>query len=190
MPDDPFIDLLSSICGALDCQGLVYALTGSVVSSTYGEPFNSQDVDICLRMSPQQAKKLADALPPRFYRSEEAIREAAQSRSMANLIDTQTGFKVDLSVLPDEPYYQGVLLRRASVPYGLNGPPFWMVSPEDIILMKLAWRKDSRSEKQWENALSVMRSKGQKLNWPYLRQWAEVLSVVEDLEALRREAGL
>ncbi|MCH7793471.1 MAG: hypothetical protein IID31_14475 [Planctomycetes bacterium] len=53
--------------------------------------------------------------------------------------------------------------------------------------MKLLWRKDSRSQKQWENALSVVRVRGARLDWKYLFEQARELDLVEDLTALRDE---
>jgi hypothetical protein len=64
------------------------------------------------------------------------------------------------------------------------------VTSEDIILMKLWWRRDSRSAKQWANALAVARIKGHQLDWAYLRKWAQNLGVAEDLNQLAQEAGI
>ena len=61
---------------------------------------------------------------------------------------------------------------------------------EDIILMKLLWRRDTRSTKQWENALSVARVKGARMDWKYLFEQARTLDIEEDLIALRDEAGI
>lgn len=185
----PFVELVECICYELECQRIMYALTGSVVSSVYGEPFASQDVDICVDMNVAQAKRLATALPRRFYRSEDALVEAASRRTMSNLIDTQTHFKIDLCVLPNDPYLDIVIPGRRHIWLDPALPPVWAVSAEDIILMKLLWRKDSQSSKQWENALSVARVQREKLDFEYLRVWAGVAGVEEDLEQLLREAS-
>ena len=64
------------------------------------------------------------------------------------------------------------------------------MSPEDIILMKLEWRKDTRSQRQYDDALGVARLRGGTLDWGYLRRWSEELGITEDLESLRLDAGL
>jgi hypothetical protein len=64
------------------------------------------------------------------------------------------------------------------------------VSPEDIVLMKLIWRKHSQSHKQWDNALGVLRVKQHQLDWEYLRKWARVQDVEQDLDQLAKEAGI
>lgn len=188
--DDAFVDLLNAVCQPLEDQRIQYAITGSIVSSVYGEPLTSLDVDICLRMSPVEARQLARTLPARFYRDEDAMVDAATRSTMANLLDLNSHLKIDLSVLAREPYYDSVLSRRRLVSYGLGGQQFWSVSPEDIVLMKLLWRKDSKSQKQWNNALSVVRVRGANLDWKYLNEWAPRLQLKQDLESLRIEAGV
>ena len=56
--------------------------------------------------------------------------------------------------------------------------------------MKLLWRKDTQSRKQWENALSVVRVKGVSLDWKYLFEQARTLGLEDDLIKLRDEAGI
>ena len=56
--------------------------------------------------------------------------------------------------------------------------------------MKLVWRQDSRSEKQWKNALSVARVRGVTLDWKYLFEQARELKIEDDLVKLRDEAGI
>jgi hypothetical protein len=118
------------------------------------------------------------------------LRRAAVEHRMANFIDGSSGFKVDISVLADTAYHRELMRRRVKITSPDIGDAFWVVSPEDIVLMKLVWRKESRSEKQWRNALSVLKIRGHQLDWSYLRDWAGRLGVLDDLEALAREARI
>lgn len=160
------------------------------MSSVFGEPMTSLDVDICLRMTEVEARRLSGLLPARFYRDEESLVDIARRGGMANLIDTRTHLKIDLSVLDRTPYYDSVLARRTRIDYGDSGLAFWTVSPEDIVLMKLIWRSDTFSAKQWDNALSVVRAQGNKLEWSYLRDWADQLGLRADLNRLAVEGGI
>ncbi len=188
--DDAFAEMLRSVSESLDAFNVPYAVTGSIASSIHGEPLASQDVDICLRMSAEQAGELAKRLPDRFYRSASALREAAQTHGMANLIDTNTGLKVDLSFLAPGAFHDSVLARRAKITYSAGPSAFWVVSPEDVILMKLVWRRETRSDKQWENALSVAKVRRVALDWAYMNNWSSRLGVENDMDRLRRDAGL
>lgn len=190
MSDDPLIDVLQATVDVLEQARIAYAVTGSVASAIHGEPFPSQDVDIVVRMTVAQAREIADQLPQRFYRSIERLEEVARYGGIANLIDADSSLKVDLSVVPAEPFFDSIMSRRILEKYGPDGPAFYTVTPEDIILMKLVWRKDSRSQKQWDNALSVARVQGARMDWKYLFEQAGKLAIEDDLTKLRDEAGI
>ena len=93
-------------------------------------------------------------------------------------------------MLSDTPYHRELMARRIMLTPPGHAESLWVVTAEDIVLMKLVWRKDSRSEKQWRNALSVVKVKGHQLDWAYLRKWAAELDLTADLEQLMREADI
>jgi hypothetical protein len=190
MADDDFVSLIGRVTGPLEQEGVVYAITGSVASGIHGEPITSIDVDIVMRMSPDQASRLVESLGPQFYADVDGLRRACIDHSMTNVIHRESCLKFDLSVLPDTPYYREALRRRVRVTYQGSGVGVWVVSAEDIVLMKLVWRKDTGSRKQWENALSVVRTQRNRLDWKYLRQWSAQLGIEADLDSLAREAGI
>jgi hypothetical protein len=183
-------DALRRVSDALEAEGVVYAITGSVASSIHGEPVTSIDVDLVVNMSPEQAGRVVERLGPQFYADAGMLREAATNRTLVNVYDQALGMKFDLSVLSDTPYHAQVMARRVKVAVPGSDRSFWTVTPEDIVLMKLVWRKGTGSRKQWENALGVVRTKGSTLDWDYLRRWAAELGVMTDLDAMSREAGL
>ncbi|HKQ50563.1 MAG TPA: hypothetical protein VJZ71_21000 [Phycisphaerae bacterium] len=182
-------ELIESVCDLLEQANATYAITGSVASAVYSEPYASWDVDLCLQVSPVVLDRFLNLLPPRYYRDDVAVRAAAAEHSMINLVDNKTGLKIDLSFLPPGGYLGGVLARRKKITYGEN-KAFWTVSPEDAILMKLLWRMETESQKQWDNALAVVRFQNVRLDWPYLHQWADQLGLRKDLELLKRDAGI
>ena len=190
MSEDPFTDIIALTVEKIDEVGIPYAITGSIASGLHGEPVSSQDVDFVLRMTPEQARRLAASLPRRIYCNAERLEAIARNGGMVNLIDPDTGIKIDLSVMPQDPFSDAIFARRLSMKYGPDGPEFDTVSAEDIILMKLVWRKDSRSTKQWENALSVVRAKGATLDWKYLFEQSRRLDIEDDLISLRDEGGV
>ncbi|MDO8631907.1 MAG: hypothetical protein Q7R41_15585 [Phycisphaerales bacterium] len=190
MVDEPFIEVIGETVAVLERIGIPYAITGSIASGIHGEPIQSQDVDIAIRMTPQQAKELSSQLPLRFYRSADRLEEVARAGGLANLIDMETTLKIDLSVLASTPFYDAVMRRRSLMEFIPDGPSFYTVTPEDVILMKLLWRKDTQSVKQWENALSVARRQGVSMDWKYLFDQARSLGIEKDLVRLRDEAGI
>lgn len=188
--DDPLIETLTATVEALESAGIVYAVTGSIASSVHGEPVMSQDVDLILQATPEQARCVSVRLVPRFYAPEEILVEAARTHAFTNVVDNRTSLKADLSFVPSTGFLAKTLGRRVRARIGTAPNEFWFVTPEDVILMKLLWRKDTRSTKQWDNALSVARIKGARMDWNYLFDQAERLGVRADLESLRDEAGI
>lgn len=184
------IELLLTVTDELESHGVVYALTGSIASSLYGQPLPSLDADLALRMTPAQARDVSRSLSSRFYVSEEALVDAAARGAMANVIDGSSGFKIDLSVLPHTPFYDEVLRRRQRL--ALADQPakaIWICSPEDVLLMKLVWRRDTQSEKQLRDARNIAAGQGPRLDWRYITRWATELGVAAELPALRRDTG-
>jgi hypothetical protein len=59
-----------------------------------------------------------------------------------------------------------------------------MVSPEDLLLSKLHWAKDSRSELQLKDARSLIACVSD-LDWGYIETWAEDLGIRDLLAEVR-----
>jgi hypothetical protein len=190
MANDDFVGLIQQVTTPLEEEGVVYAITGSVASSIHGEPITSIDVDIVMNMRPDQASRLVTKLGSRFYADADVVCRACVDHSMTNVIHRESCLKFDLSILPNTPYYREVFRRRVQVACLGSDAKVWVVSAEDIVLMKLVWRKSTGSRKQWENALSVVRTQRNRLDWAYLHRWAVELDINADLDDLTREAGI
>jgi len=188
--DDALITTLTAVSAALEAVGIDYAVTGSIASSVHCEPVASLDVGLIVLAQAQQAAGLAQRLTPRFYVSPETIIEAAETGGFANVIDNQTSLKVDLSFAGTDAFLNHVLHRRLRRTLGTGSPAFWFVTPEDIVLMKLLWRRETQSTKQWDNALSVAQVRGARMDWNYLFAQARALGLEDDLVRLRDEAGI
>lgn len=181
-------ELLARVIRVLNDAAVPYMVTGSVVSSTQGEPRSTHDIDIVVAISASSARLLAQNFPPPdYYLDADAILDAIRNQSMFNLIDARDGGKVDFWILTKDPFRQACFNRRhAEEAAGLC----LMVSrPEDTILSKLRWAKESGgSEKQLTDALRVFEVQFMQLDTDYLERWAKRLEVVELLERIKHEA--
>lgn len=61
-----------------------------------------------------------------------------------------------------------------------------VVTPEDLLLSKLHWAKTSRSELQLGDVKNLILSES-NLDWPYIREWAKKLGVVDLLDEVGAE---
>ena len=170
-------ELLKKVIQVLNQAGIQYMITGSVVSSLQGEPRSTHDIDMLIAIQKSVAKRLVKAfLPPDFYLDEDNILDAINRQSMFNLIDLNTGDKVDFWILTDEPFDRSRFLRKISEEF--IGLKMLISTPEDTILAKLRWAKLSGgSEKQFTDALRVYEVQYGKLDINYLEQWAKKLNV-------------
>ena len=80
------------------------------------------------------------------------------------------------------PYQVKEFSRRRCVDIG--EAKIWMVSPEDLVLSKLHWAKDSRSELQMRDARNLIAC-AQQLDWQYIETWARDLAVSDLLAEVR-----
>jgi hypothetical protein len=89
---------------------------------------------------------------------------------------------VDFIVRKDIPYRREEFSRRRRAEIG--GHSVWIVSPEDLILSKLAWAKTSRSEMQLRDVRQLLVS-GPSVDQEYLDRWAAELTVTDLLREVR-----
>ncbi len=180
--------LLKKVLTLLDENHIDYMITGSLVSSMQGEPRATHDVDILVNISHAAIPVFIDTfIPPDYYISETAIKEAIQHQSMFNLLDTTEGDKVDFWILTNDPFDKSRFSRKYEEK--MLGLSMKISSPEDTILMKLRWADLSGgSEKQFTDALRVYEVQFGNLDIRYIESWAVHLQVQELWKRLKQEA--
>ncbi|HKR66826.1 MAG TPA: hypothetical protein VJZ00_24075 [Thermoanaerobaculia bacterium] len=169
-------DLLARIVAALNAAEVPYMLTGSYASSLHSIPRATKDIDIIIFPNRDQLTRFIELLPAdAYYTDLEDAMDALRHRGQFNVIDHATGWKVDF-ILPafDEFHVEEFARRRDLDAEGLTVS---VVSPEDIILAKLAWAKAGRSERQIEDAVTVLRVQRPTLDFAYLERWVRKLGL-------------
>jgi hypothetical protein len=180
-------DFLAKIVDLLNGAGIPHMLAGSVASMAYSGPRNTNDVDIVIQTTLPQLNRFLETIDTeQLYVSAEAARAALSAESMFNLIDFNSGWKVDLIFLKSRAFDLQEFERR--VPGSVWGTQMPMLTPEDSILSKLEWRKESQSERQYEDAAKVAQSMWTTLDFTYLRKWGRELGVSDDLDRLLKDA--
>jgi len=192
MLTDP-ISLALDIAVIFNALNIPYLVGGSVASTLMGEPRATEDVDIVADLTIDKLIPLLQALQPRFYVSEDAVRDAIRFKRSFNLIDNDSLGKVDVFILKDNPFPQIEFQRRRSQLVRQNPDQMLVLpTPEDIILQKLVWYRMTKNEsqRQWRDVLGVMKLQGDRLDFEYLQKWAEELSLSDLLETACTESGL
>ena len=181
-------ELLKKVVGILDSAKVDYMVTGSVASSLQGEPRATHDIDLVVDIRASMVRSIAHAFPmPDYYLDEDTMHEAIKSQGMFNLIDVNSGDKVDFWILTNDPFDQSRFSRRYTEEF--MGTTFQVSTPEDTILAKLRWAKMSGgSEKQFTDALRVYEVQYEQLDMSYLENWATQLEIGEYWQRLQQNA--
>ncbi|MBW4550218.1 MAG: hypothetical protein KME35_03775 [Aphanocapsa sp. GSE-SYN-MK-11-07L] len=191
MLTDP-ISLALDVARILDALDIPYLIGGSVASGLWGESRPTEDIDVVANLLPEKVAALMAAFTPRFYVSEDAVRDAIRDQQSFNLIDNDSLGKVDIFILKDTPFEQTEFQRRQS--YTIREPNGRLIfsTPEDIILQKLLWYRmtQRQSQKQWRDILGVLKLQGQRLDFGYLQAWGSRLKLLTELNQALTESGL
>lgn len=163
-------------------------VTGSFASSYHGLPRATQDIDLVVNGAPERildaVRRLVDA---GFYVSEDAAREAIQSRGQFNVIDSERGWKIDLILRKDRPFSRAEFARR-EVLDDVFGAPVFMTTAEDLVLAKLEWARMGDSERQLRDVVGILRAQGDRLDRIHIEEWARELGVTAEWELASSEA--
>jgi len=175
---DEQLEFVKEIARRLDGAGIPYMLTGSLAMAVYAVPRMTRDIDLVVEVFPKDAKRLAALFSEDCYVDEDTVQDAVSRRTMFNIIHNMWVIKADFIVRKDDPYRQAEFSRRHHVE--VDGTQVAIVAPEDLILSKLVWARESQSELQQRDVVELVNNvKG--LDWSYLERWAVALDVSENL---------
>lgn len=174
--------VLSDVTARLESAGFEYMLTGSVAMNYYSQPRMTRDIDIVVSLLDSDSSKIVKIFVGDYYVSADAVADATRQQSMFNIVHLESVVKVDFIVRKETEYRRLEFDRRQRIRVGET--KFWIVSKEDLILSKLHWAKDSRSELQLGDVRNLLSTNP---DLDYLNEWSSVLDVDQLLQDLDDE---
>ncbi len=193
MADNPVGLAPIAVIAALEGLGIPYYVGGSIASGVHGMYRATADMDIVADMREDQVAPFVRLLPDTLYADDHMIRDAIRHRSSFNVLDSESGFKVDVFISKGRPFEQSQFERRNAVPLtALGERTIYVSGAEGTVLAKLEWyRKGGEvSDRQWTDILSILKVKVVDIDLAYLRHWAPVIGVADLLERALDDAGL
>ena len=167
---------------SLEANKIRYAVVGSVAASVWGVLRSTRDIDVVVAVQPDQLLSWLSAIDPdEFYVPVEFARAAIRSGGSFNLLHLAGGSKIDIFV-PDrhDQLAEATLNRR--IRSDVFGESCWVASAEDVVLAKLRWRFETRSDRQWMDCTEIVASV--ELDREYLWSNAAAYGVTDDLKDL------
>jgi len=179
--------ILGRLSQALGAAEVPYMLTGSFASSLHGAPRVTHDIDIVIAPTLGSLNKLLRQFPDElYYVSRDAALQAYGSEGMFNVIDLETGWKVDFIIRKSRDFSVEEFDRRREA--DIEGASIFVASPEDVIIAKLEWSKLSESERQLRDAASILATRSAELDEDYIVRWVGRLGLLEQWETTKSMA--
>jgi hypothetical protein len=175
------LEVLAIVTTRLEAAGIGYMVTGSYALNYYAVPRMTRDIDLVVELSTGDADRFCALFEDEFYLDRDAVRAAVARQESFNLIHEARLVKVDCIVRKNSEYRRTEFARRRRG--AVEGQPIAFVAPEDLIISKLEWMRDTRSEVQRADVRNLLRSVPD-LDTQYLMRWIDRLG----LGTLYREA--
>lgn len=189
---DDILEVTLLVAETLERLGVPYVVGDSLASSFHGVPRATIDADLVAALQEEHRSRFVEALRNDFYLDEEAIRTAIERRASFNVIHLETMFKVDVFVAQDDHATRQELERGGR--FVVTESPervLRIASAEDTVVRKLHWYElgDEVADRQWSDAIGVLRVAGVTLDYDYMRRIASLLGVEHLLGRALTEVG-
>jgi hypothetical protein len=176
---------LGDIVSLFERMNLSYAVMGGIAVRVYGIPRPTYDIDFTLAVPRERLPELYAAIGragytvPEEYAGGWVDQVAGMPLVKFRLYLQGRGVDIDL-FLAESAFQEQLLARRRRET--LDGLSVWLVSPEDLVLLKLL----AARPRDLADISDVLFTQGH-LDESYLRAWADRLGTREKLEAILAE---
>jgi hypothetical protein len=166
------LDILRDISGKFTEARIPFMLTGSMAMNYYAQPRMTRDIDLVVALEAKDIENMMRVFGPEYYVAREAVNSSVAHESMFNLIHLESVIKVDCIIRKKSAYRREEFGRRQKVK--IQDFETYIVSKEDLILSKLFWAKDSKSEVQLRDVKNLLQGGYDPV---YLKQWTRELDL-------------
>lgn len=181
-------DVLRRIVARLNAASIPFMLTGSFANAVHGAPRATQDVDLVIEADEARLRAFVGSLPSgEYYVDEDAAMEALRHEGLFKVIDLETGWEIDLIMRKSRPFSADEFERRQVL--DLDGVALAVATAEDMIIAKLEWARASGSVRQLEDAASILRLRGGRLDTARIDRWVAALGLAAEWQSAQRLAA-
>jgi hypothetical protein len=177
------------IAELLEELNIPYAIGGSMASMAYSESRLTLDADFMLIAEAEALARLVEAVTAWgiYIAPLEAILDEDIPHGLPfNIYDGAAGTKADLFVVTPTGLSGSAMSRRRRFKAEHMGFEAWFLSPEDVILYKLDYFRQSEgvSQKHPKDITKMLSVIGEELDLDYIAKWAAEIGVADLWQAL------
>lgn len=176
-------DIIKEVAGMLESNGIAYMFTGSIAANFYTVPRMTRDIDIVIELKDTDVERVYKLFEKDFFIDRNSISNAIREKGMFNIVHYKSVFKIDFIVRKNDLYRIEEFKRKKQIIF--EDAKLYLTAPEDLILSKLYWAKDSMSELQLNDVKNLLGSV-KEINEDYLKRWADYLGISELYSKVRK----
>ena len=132
----------------------------------------TRDIDIVIMIPLNAVDRFVKLFEADFYIDKDMAADAVRNQSMFNIIHLETVIKVDFIIRKNQEYRILEFNNRKKMK--LEESEISVVSLEDLIISKLYWAKDSFSEMQIKDIVSLIKL---DFDMDYVKEWCARLGL-------------
>jgi predicted nucleotidyltransferase len=178
-------EVLRDFAALFERMGTQYAVMGGMAVRVYGIPRPTQDIDFTLAIKRTSLPAFFQAVQDLGYTvAEEYARGWVDSVAGMPLVKVRLyleGRGIDIDIFLAESRFQEQLLARRRREQ-MDGLGVWLVTPEDLILLKLL----AGRPRDLADIADILFMQG-KLDETHMRDWAQQLGIRAELERVLAE---
>jgi len=175
------LEVLKVVTEHLNRTNIPYMVSGSMASNYYTVPRMTRDIDIVIELKEADIDNFVNLFQSDFYIDKEMIKKEVLQQGIFNVIHNRYVIKIDFIIKKSSAYQETAFSRKREVL--IRSSPMWFISPEDLVISKLSWAKDSLSEMQLKDVRNLIETVN-NLDLKYIDKWVSQLG----LEQIYKEA--
>jgi hypothetical protein len=166
------LGLLQRVCKSLDENNIPYMISGSIAMNIFAIPRMTRDIDIVIELTETRIDEFVSLFPNSYF-NKDVIRKEIRRQGMFNIIDHQTGFKLDFIIRKETEYFKLAFQHRHRIKE--LDTELWVISLDDLIIAKLIWIQQHQSEKQMADIENLLLNPDKDLG--YIKKWCNILNL-------------
>ncbi len=167
------LDLLKRITKSLENINIQYMLSGSIALNNYTVPRMTMDIDIVIELHEEKLNDFLFIFGDNYYVNKDVVKKETKHLGMFNVIDYETGFKVDFILRKNTEYRKFEFQRRMKT--NILDFDVWIVSQEDLTISKIEWIQQIQSDKQIRDIKNLLANS--EIDKQYIEKWCKKLNL-------------